>query len=51
MTNSEKSQLSGVRETLLYTLYYRVLDQRSNAPIVGLIHPAAMQVCVHGWWT
>ena len=35
MTNSEKSQLSGVRETLLYTLYYRVLDQRSKAPIVG----------------
>jgi O-methyltransferase len=35
MTNSEKSQLSGVRETLLYTLYYRMLDQRSKAPIVG----------------
>jgi hypothetical protein len=35
MTNSEKSRLSGVRQTLLYTLYYRVLDQRSKAPIVG----------------
>jgi O-methyltransferase involved in polyketide biosynthesis len=35
MTNSEKSRLSGVRQTLLYTLYYRVLDQRSKAPIVS----------------
>jgi O-methyltransferase involved in polyketide biosynthesis len=35
MTNTEKSQLSGVKETLLYTLYYRALDQRSKAPIVG----------------
>ena len=35
MTNIEKSQLSGVKETLLYTLYYRALDQRSKAPIVG----------------
>ena len=26
MTNTEKSQLSGVKETLLYTLYYRALD-------------------------
>lgn len=28
-------QLSGVRETLLYTLYYRALDQSSKSPIVG----------------
>jgi O-methyltransferase involved in polyketide biosynthesis len=35
MTNTEESQLSGVRQTLLYTLYYRALDQRSKAPIVG----------------
>ena len=35
MTNAEPSQLSGVQETLLYTLYYRALDQRSKAPIVG----------------
>ena len=35
MTNAEKSQLSGVKQTLLYTLYYRALDQRSKAPIVG----------------
>jgi hypothetical protein len=35
MTNNEKSQLSGVKETLVYTLYYRALDQRSKAPIVG----------------
>ena len=35
MRNSEKGQLSGVKQTLLYTLYYRALDQRSKAPIVG----------------
>jgi len=35
MTNADKSQLSGVKQTLLYTLYYRALDQRSKAPIVG----------------
>lgn len=35
MTNAEDSQLSGVQETLLYPLYFRVLDQRSKAPIVG----------------
>jgi O-methyltransferase involved in polyketide biosynthesis len=35
MTNTENGQLSGVKETLLYTLYYRALDQRSKAPIVG----------------
>jgi O-methyltransferase len=35
MTNTEKRQLSGVRETLLFRLYYRALDQRSKAPIVG----------------
>jgi len=28
-------RLEGVRETLLYTLYYRALDQRSRQPIVG----------------
>lgn len=28
-------RLSGVQETLLYTLYFRALDQRSKAPIVG----------------
>jgi methyltransferase (TIGR00027 family) len=35
MTNTEKNQLSGVKETLLYTLYYRAVDQRSKVPIVG----------------
>src|SRR5437588_1874194 len=35
MANSENGQLSGVKETLLYTLYYRALDQRSKDPIVG----------------
>jgi O-methyltransferase involved in polyketide biosynthesis len=35
MTNTDQSQLGGVRQTLLYTLYYRALDQRSKAPIVG----------------
>ena len=35
LRNTEKSQLSGVKQTLLYTLYYRALDQRSKAPIVG----------------
>lgn len=35
MTNTEKSQLGGVKQTLLNTLYYRALDQRSKAPIVG----------------
>jgi O-methyltransferase involved in polyketide biosynthesis len=30
-----ENQLNGVQKTLLYTLYYRALDQRSKAPIVG----------------
>src|SRR5690242_12400325 len=29
------AQLGGVEKTLLYTLYFRALDQRSSAPIVG----------------
>ncbi|WP_195909133.1 class I SAM-dependent methyltransferase [Microlunatus sp. Gsoil 973] len=33
--DAQPDQLSGVRATLLYTLYYRALDQRSAAPIVG----------------
>ncbi|MBO0810590.1 MAG: class I SAM-dependent methyltransferase [Microlunatus sp.] len=34
-TRTEESPLGGVKETLLYTLYYRAVDQRSRAPIVG----------------
>jgi methyltransferase (TIGR00027 family) len=32
---TEKVDLAGVKETLLYTLYYRALDQRSKSSIVG----------------
>lgn len=35
MIAAEDGKLSGVKETLLYTLYYRMLDQRSRNPIVG----------------
>lgn len=35
MASTEESRLSGVRETLLYPLYHRALDQRSKTPIVG----------------
>lgn len=34
-TGTEKGPLGGVKETLVYTLYYRAVDQRSRAPIVG----------------
>ena len=44
MTNSEKSQLSGVKETLLYTLYYWALDQRSKATIRRDVALAALHM-------
>jgi methyltransferase (TIGR00027 family) len=31
----QKADFTGVKETLLYTLYFRALDQRSKHPIVG----------------
>lgn len=32
---TERADFTGVKETLLYTLYFRALDQRSASPIVG----------------
>lgn len=32
---TERADFTGVKETLLYTLYFRALDQRSRSPIVG----------------
>lgn len=32
---TERVDFTGVKETLLYTLYYRALDQRSKSPVVG----------------
>lgn len=35
MADTDQGRLSGVKETLLYTLVFRAMDQRAKVPIVG----------------